>query len=90
MMGPDCGTAIIGGVPLAFANVVAARQDRHRRRRPAPACRKFRRLIARNGQGISHAIGVGGRDLKEAVGGITTLMAIDALDRDPAHRAASC
>ena len=40
-------------------------------------------LIARNGKGISHAIGVGGRDLKEAVGGITTLMAIDALDRDP-------
>jgi succinyl-CoA synthetase alpha subunit len=43
-------------------------------------------LIARNGMGVSHAIGVGGRDLKEAVGGITTLMALDALERDPATR----
>ena len=40
-------------------------------------------LIARHGGGISHAIGVGGRDLSDAVGGITTLAAIEALDADP-------
>jgi FdrA protein len=43
-------------------------------------------LIARAGGGISHAIGTGGRDLKAEVGAITTLMAIDALDADPATR----
>jgi len=82
MMGPDCGTAVIGGVPLAFANeipkgtigMVAA---------SGTGLQEVATLIARNGKGLSHAIGVGGRDLKEAVGGITTLMAIDALDRDP-------
>ena len=40
-------------------------------------------LISEAGEGISHAIGVGGRDLKQEIGGITTLMAIDALDADP-------
>ena len=83
MMGPDCGTAIIGGVPLAFANVVAARQDRHRGGVRHRFAGNFDATRAQRRQGISHAIGVGGRDLKEAVGGITTLMAIEALDRDP-------
>ncbi|MFT2622141.1 hypothetical protein ACMWQU_27490, partial [Escherichia coli] len=40
-------------------------------------------LISEAGAGISHAIGVGGRDLKKDIGGITTLMAIDAFDADP-------
>ena len=40
-------------------------------------------LIARGGGGISHAVGVGGRDLKAEVGGITTLMALDQMDADP-------
>jgi succinyl-CoA synthetase alpha subunit len=40
-------------------------------------------LISEAGAGISHAIGVGGRDLKKEIGGITTLMAIDAFDSDP-------
>ena len=39
-------------------------------------------LIDRYGGGISHAIGVGGRDLNSTVGGISTLMALDALDAD--------
>ena len=82
MMGPDCGTAIIGGVPLAFANVVA-RGKIGIVAASGTGLQEISTLLARNGQGISHAIGVGGRDLKEAVGGITTLMAIEALDRDP-------
>ncbi|MEP7329277.1 MAG: oxidoreductase, partial [Betaproteobacteria bacterium] len=82
MMGPDCGTAIIGGVPLAFANVIA-RGDIGIVGASGTGLQEVSTLIARNGRGVSHAIGVGGRDLKAAVGGITTQMAIDALDRDP-------
>ncbi len=85
MMGPDCGTAIIGGVPLAFANVIA-RGDIGIIGASGTGLQEVSTLIARNGSGVSHAIGVGGRDLKAAVGGITTLMAIDALDGDPGTR----
>ena len=82
MMGPDCGTAIIGGVPLAFANVVP-RGKIGIVAASGTGLQEISTLLARNGEGISQAIGVGSRDLKEAVGGIMTLMAIDALDRDP-------
>jgi succinyl-CoA synthetase alpha subunit len=82
MMGPDCGTAILNGIPIAFANNV----------RPGgigivgasgTGIQEVSSLISRRGGGISHAIGVGGRDLKAEVGGISTLMAMDALDQDP-------
>jgi FdrA protein len=85
MMGPDCGTAIIGGVPLAFANVIA-RGDIGLVGASGTGLQEVSTLIARHGGGVSHVIGVGGRDLKQAVGGITTLMAFDALDRDPGTR----
>ena len=82
MMGPDCGTAIIGGAPLAFANrlkrgsigIIGA---------SGTGTQEVSCLISEAGEGISHALGVGGRDLKKEIGGITTLMAIDALDADP-------
>jgi succinyl-CoA synthetase alpha subunit len=83
MMGPDCGTAVIGGAPLAFANKL-------RRGRigiigaSGTGTQEVSCLISEAGEGISHAIGVGGRDLKKDIGGITTLMAIDAFDSDPA------
>ena len=83
MMGPDCGTAIIGGVPLAFANEIR-RGDIGIVSASGTGLQEISSLIARAGEGISHAIGVGGRDLKEAVGGVMTLAAIDALDRDAA------
>lgn len=82
MMGPDCGTAIIGGTPLAFANVVP-RGNIGIVAASGTGLQEVSTLLARNGHGLSHAIGVGGRDLKEEVGGIMTLMAIDALDGDP-------
>ncbi len=85
VMGPDCGTAIIGGVPLAFANVVP-RGDIGIVGASGTGIQEVSCLIARQGGGISHAIGVGGRDLKAEVGGISTLTAIDALDADPATR----
>ena len=82
VMGPDCGTALISGLPLAFANQVPA----------GPigivgasgtGMQEVTCQIAEMGGGIRHAIGVGGRDLHAAIGGSTTLAAIDALARDP-------
>lgn len=83
VMGPDCGTAIIAGTPLAFANAVPP-GDIGIVGASGTGIQEVTSLIARSGRGISHAIGTGGRDLKAEVGGIATLMAIDALDADPA------
>jgi len=82
MMGPDCGTAIINGKPLCFANIV--------RRGPVgvvgasgTGIQEVTCLVDRAQSGISQAIGTGGRDLKNAkVGGSTMLMAIEALAQD--------
>lgn len=83
MMGPDCGTAIINNVPLAFANVV----------RPGnigiigasgTGTQEVSSLIDQFGGGVSQVIGTGGRDLKAEIGGIMFSMALDALIRDAA------
>jgi FdrA protein len=82
VMGPDCGTAMIGGMGLAFANkirrgpigIVAAAGTGLQQ----VACR-----IHQLGSGITEGIGTGGRDLSEKVGAITFLMALDVLARDP-------
>ncbi|WP_138732811.1 FdrA family protein [Modestobacter excelsi] len=82
VMGPDCGTAIVSGVALGFANVV----------RPGPVglvaasgtgAQQVSCLLDAAGVGVSHVLGVGGRDLSEAVGGLATLDALAALDADP-------
>jgi FdrA protein len=85
VMGPDCGTAIIAGVPLAFANAVP-RGDIGIIGASGTGIQEVSCLVARAGRGVSHAIGTGGRDLKPEIGAITTLMAIDALDADAATR----
>tara|TARA_B100000676_G_C18090533_1_gene859250 strand:+ start:1735 stop:3231 length:1497 start_codon:yes stop_codon:yes gene_type:complete len=85
LMGPDCGTAIIGGVPLGFANVIA-RGDIGVIGASGTGIQEVTSLVDRAGNGISHAIGVGGRDLSIEVGAITTLMAIDAFECDPSTR----
>lgn len=83
LMGPDSGTGILSGVPLAFTNnitpgnisVVAA---------SGTGIQEATTIINDLGGGVIHAIGTGGRDLHENVGGITTLDAISALDEhDP-------
>src|SRR3954447_20709272 len=83
VMGPDCGTAIVSGVALGFANVV----------RPGPVglvaasgtgAQQVSCLLDAAGVGVSHVLGVGGRDLTEDVGGLATLDALAALDADPA------
>lgn len=85
MMGPDCGTALIGGAPIAFANAVP-RGDVGLISASGTGLQEVSCLLGRNGRGVSHGIGVGGRDLKEAVGGLMTLAAFDALDADPGTR----
>ena len=85
MMGPDCGTAIVAGAPIGFANAVP-RGDIGLIAASGTGLQEVACLIARAGGGISHGIGVGGRDLGAAVGGAMTLTAIDALDRDRATR----
>jgi FdrA protein len=85
VMGPDCGTAMVDGMGLAFANkirrgpigIVAAAGTGLQQ----VACR-----IHQLGSGITFGIGTGGRDLSEKVGAITYLMALDALIRDPDTR----
>ncbi len=81
VMGPDCGTAIINGIGLGFANVV--------KRGPVgvvaasgTGAQEVASLISA-GPGISHVIGTGGRDLSDEVGGITMLMGLRALAADP-------
>jgi FdrA protein len=82
VMGPDCGTAIINGVPLAFGNKVP-RGNIGIVGASGTGIQEIACLIAQSGAGISQAIGVGGRDLSERVGALSTLTAIDILDSDP-------
>lgn len=83
VMGPDCGTAAVSGVGLGFANVV----------RPGPVglvaasgtgAQQLMCLLDEAGVGVSHVLGVGGRDLSADVGARSTLAALAALDSDPA------
>lgn len=83
VMGPDCGTAIVNGIPLGFANRVP-RGNTGIIGASGTGMQEVICLIARGGGGISQALGVGSRDLSEAVGGVSTEMAVDALDSDPA------
>jgi FdrA protein len=85
VMGPDCGTAIIGGVPLGFANVVR-RGEIGAIAASGTGLQQVTCLIDRWGKGISHAIGTGGHDLHASVGGITMLHGLEALTADPATR----
>ncbi len=85
VMGPDCGTAIINGVPLGFANVVR-RGDIGCVGASGTGLQEVSTLIHRHGAGVSQVIGTGGRDLSRAVGGAATLQALNALAQDPSTR----
>src|SRR3954451_25366610 len=82
VMGPDCGTAVIDGVGLGFANVV----------RPGPVglvaasgtgAQQVISLLDAAGVGVRHCLGLGGRDLSAAVGGRSARQALALLDADP-------
>jgi succinyl-CoA synthetase alpha subunit len=81
MMGPDCGTAIINGTPLGFANVIR-RGSIGIIAASGTGLQEVSSIIHRNGAGVSQAIGIGSRDLKSDVGGIMMDFALDALAQD--------
>ncbi|MFC7491456.1 MULTISPECIES: FdrA family protein [unclassified Knoellia] len=83
VMGPDCGTAVVGGVALGFANVVEAGPI-GMVAASGTGAQQVMCLLDAAGVGISHCLGVGGRDLKSAVGGRSTRQALAALAADPA------
>ncbi|WP_243058040.1 FdrA family protein [Nocardioides sp. SR21] len=83
VMGPDCGTAVVGGLGLGFANAVS----------PGPVgivaasgtgCQQLLALLDHAGVGVTSALGVGGRDLSAEVRGLATREALRRLDEDPA------
>lgn len=82
MMGPDCGTAIINNIPLAFANVI-------RKGKigivgaSGTGIQEATVLIDKFGEGVSQVIGTGGRDLSLEVGGLMMLQGLEALVEDP-------
>jgi succinyl-CoA synthetase alpha subunit len=85
VMGPDCGTGFLGGAGIGFANAV--------RRGPigvvgstGTGMQELSCLLHRAGSGISNGIGTGSRDLSDAIGGISTLAGIDALEADPSTK----
>src|SRR4051794_14963692 len=82
VMGPDCGTAIVSGVPLGFANEVRA-GDIGLIGASGTGLQQVSCLIDRWGAGVSHVIGVGSHDLGAAVGALSMLDALDALAADP-------
>ncbi|MTI69062.1 MAG: acyl-CoA synthetase FdrA [Firmicutes bacterium] len=81
MMGPDCGTAIINNVPLAFANVIK-KGNIGIVGASGTGTQEVSVIIDKLGMGVSQVIGTGGRDLKSEVGGIMMLEGIDALLND--------
>jgi succinyl-CoA synthetase alpha subunit len=82
VMGPDCGTAIINGIPLAFANVVK-RGSIGAVGASGTGLQEVTVLIDRFGGGITQAIGTGGHDLSTDVGGISMLKGLKDLAADP-------
>ena len=85
VMGPDCGTSLIGGAGIGFANAV--------RKGPigvigaaGTGLQEFTSQVHNAGLGISHAIGTGSHDLSDKIGGMTAFAALDALEADPRTR----
>jgi FdrA protein len=86
VMGPGAGTAVLGGIGLGFANVVARGQVGVVAAAGTGA-QEVMCLLDRWGVGISHVIGLGGRDLSEEVGGRMAALALSALADDVMTRA---
>ena len=81
-MGPDCGTAVVGGVALGFANVVRSGSV-GLVAASGTGAQQVMCLLDAAGVGISHCLGVGGRDLSSAVAARSTKQALAALAADP-------
>ncbi|MGV3042439.1 acyl-CoA synthetase FdrA [Staphylococcus rostri] len=82
VMGPDCGTGIVHGVPLAFTNTVS-KGDIGIVGASGTGIQEVTTIIDRLGKGVTNAIGTGGRDLSTEVGAVTMIDSIKALNADP-------
>lgn len=82
VMGPDCGTGIIHGLPLAFTNIVNEGRIGIVGA-SGTGIQEVTTIINREGEGVTNAIGTGGRDLSTEVNAITMLDSIKALNQDP-------
>lgn len=85
VMGPDCGTAIVNGIPLGFANVVR-RGDIGLVAASGTGLQEVTCRIHNRGAGVSQALGTGGRDLHETIGGLTMRAGLRALAADDGTR----
>ncbi|NKC13760.1 MAG: oxidoreductase [Gammaproteobacteria bacterium] len=85
LMGPDCGTALVAGTAIGFANAIPS-GDIGIIAASGTGLQEFSVLLAEDGVGVSHALGVGGRDLSEAVGALGCLSALARLAADPGTR----
>ena len=82
VLGPDCGTAIINGVPLGFANVVRSGSIGVVAA-SGTGTQEVTTIIHKNGEGITQALGLGGRDFKKEVVGLMAIESIKMLEKDP-------
>jgi len=81
MMGPDCGLTFLDGTAIGLCSktrrgnigIIGA---------SGSGIQEVMCIVHRKGYGISQAIGVGGRDLSDEVGGITMLQSIELLEND--------
>jgi len=81
LMGPDCGTSVLDGVPFSFANKIR-RGSIGLVGAAGTGLQQVSSLIDQHGVGISQMIGVGGHDLGEKVGGLMMLQGIERLNQD--------
>ena len=82
MLGPDCGTAVVNGMPLGFANAVS-RGRVGLVSASGTGLQQVMCLLDAAGEGVSQALGVGGRDLDDRVGAPMTMKCLELLDSDP-------
>ncbi|MEC9270630.1 MAG: FdrA family protein [Actinomycetota bacterium] len=82
VMGPDCGTVILDGAGLGFANVtetgpiglISA---------SGTGAQQILALCDQGNVGVRHVLGLGGRDLTDDIGGLSARKALSMLDADP-------
>jgi len=85
-MGPEAGTSILNGTVFGFGNrirsgsvgIIGA---------SGTGIQESSTMIDLFGEGISHAIGVGGRDLRNDIGGMMTMKTMEVFEDDPNTKA---
>ena len=86
LMGPEAGTSILNGTVFGFGNrvrkgsvgIIGA---------SGTGIQESSTMLDLFGEGISHAIGVGGRDLRNDIGGMMTMKTMEIFENDPNTKA---